>query len=156
MSLVVIEVKSDCPSLARDIEIAYSDFLLADKNTFCDFHLQIFRERFPFRLIRPQARFYFDGRSSFVPLPEHQAFTMFEWGLNWCIAAHCHNFLIIHAAVLERNGNSVLLPAPPGSGKSTLLHLLGGLDVPTSGEVHILDQNLAAPVPVVFAFACFW
>jgi len=27
--------------------------------------------------------------------------------------------------------------------EKTLLHLLGGLDVPTSGEVHILGKNLA-------------
>ena len=29
-------------------------------------------------------------------------------------------YLIIHAAVVERNGFALLLPAPPGSGKSTL------------------------------------
>lgn len=31
---------------------------------------------------------------------------------------------------------------PSGSGKSTLLNILGGLDVPTSGEVHYRDHNL--------------
>ena len=31
-----------------------------------------------------------------------------------------------------------------GSGKSTLLHCIGALDVPTSGEVHIDEQNLFA------------
>jgi len=29
-----------------------------------------------------------------------------------------------------------------GSGKSTLLNILGGLDVPTSGQVWYLDHNL--------------
>ena len=36
-------------------------------------------------------------------------------------------------------------PGRSGSGKSTLLHLLAGLDLPTAGEVHVLDDaDLAA------------
>jgi putative ABC transport system ATP-binding protein len=38
----------------------------------------------------------------------------------------------------------VVVLGPSGSGKSTLLNILGGLDVPTSGEVHYLDHNLTA------------
>ena len=41
-------------------------------------------------------------------------------------------------------GEFVVLLGPSGSGKSTLLNILGGLDVPTSGEVHYLDHNLTA------------
>ena len=36
----------------------------------------------------------------------------------------------------------VVLLGPSGSGKSTLLNILGGLDVPTSGEVVYKDHNL--------------
>ena len=43
-----------------------------------------------------------------------------EWGLNWCVYGLCHQFLIVHAAVLERHGRALILPAPSGSGKSTL------------------------------------
>ncbi len=38
----------------------------------------------------------------------------------------------------------VVLLGPSGSGKSTLLNILGGLDVPTAGEVLYLDHNLTA------------
>jgi putative ABC transport system ATP-binding protein len=36
----------------------------------------------------------------------------------------------------------IVLLGPSGSGKSTLLNILGGLDIPTSGEVLYRDHNL--------------
>ncbi len=41
------------------------------------------------------------------------------------------------------SGELVVLLGPSGSGKSTLLNILGGLDVPTSGEVRYLDHDLS-------------
>src|SRR6516162_8585446 len=41
-------------------------------------------------------------------------------------------------------GEFVVLLGPSGSGKSTLLNILGGLDVPSSGEVYYRDHNLTA------------
>jgi len=38
----------------------------------------------------------------------------------------------------------VVLLGPSGSGKSTLLNILGGLDVPSSGQVFFRDQELSA------------
>jgi putative ABC transport system ATP-binding protein len=39
-------------------------------------------------------------------------------------------------------GEFIVLLGPSGSGKSTLLNILGGLDVPTSGQVYYRDHNL--------------
>lgn len=116
----VARIKTNVSSLASDIALIYRDFTVYAAHEFADFHVEVAREPGPRRWIRPLVRFYFDGKPSFVPLPDTQAFAMLEWGLNWCIAAHCHQYLIIHAAVIEKHGYAVVLPAPPGSGKSTL------------------------------------
>ena len=40
-------------------------------------------------------------------------------------------------------GELVVLLGPSGSGKSTLLNILGGLDVPTEGQVRFQDEDLS-------------
>lgn len=39
-------------------------------------------------------------------------------------------------------GTFTCMIGPSGHGKSTLLHVLGGLDRPTAGEVHVLGEHL--------------
>lgn len=116
----VTRLKTNVPSLIRDFAVMYADFEVSSIDAFADFHVEIASEPSLWRWLKPQVRFFFDGRPSFIPLPTVQAFAMLEWGLNWCVAAHSHQYLVIHAAVLEKNGKAAILPAPPGSGKSTL------------------------------------
>lgn len=116
----VARLRSDVPGLAQDITAMYGEFAFSPPDAFADFSVEVSMEPGLRRWYKPQARFYYDGQPSFAPLPADQAFPMIEWGLNWCVAAHAHQYLTIHAAVIERGGRAAVLPAPPGSGKSTL------------------------------------
>lgn len=48
-------------------------------------------------------------------------------------------------------GEFTAIIGPSGSGKTTLLHLIGGLDNPTSGDVLLNGQNIAAMKPGVLS-----
>jgi HprK-related kinase A len=54
------------------------------------------------------------------PVPVERAFTAMETALNWGAASSDVAPLIVHSAVLERDGRALIMPAPSGSGKSTL------------------------------------
>lgn len=102
------------------VALLYADFALLDEAAFIDFPVTVERVPHPRRWLRAQVQFRCDGHAPFLPLPLAQAFPLLEWGLNWCVSAHVHSHLVIHAAVLEKHGRATILPAPPGSGKSTL------------------------------------
>jgi HprK-related kinase A len=115
-----VKLFSSLPYVAEGIMQLYGDFKLLTASDFIDFRVSLSAPSFFRNQFRPQVSFSFDGFVPFKPLPQEQAFAMFEWGLNWCIANNAHQYLIVHAAVIERNGVTCILPGTPGSGKSTL------------------------------------
>jgi putative ABC transport system ATP-binding protein len=48
-------------------------------------------------------------------------------------------------------GSFYSIIGPSGHGKSTLLHLIGGLDRPTGGSIHVAEQDLALLSPGALA-----
>lgn len=115
-----IAVKSNIPAVARHIRYFYSHYDYKNEADFIDLHVKINSVDGYRRFYKPQVSFSFDGYKPFVPLPLSQAPAMFEWGLNWCIANTAHHFLIIHSAIIEKDGYGLIMPGTPGSGKSTL------------------------------------
>ena len=142
-------VRSSLKAVNEGLNLLYADYPVLDENAFIDFYVRL-KTPSGFRgWYRPQALFEFDGQYPFKPLPLSQAFAFFEWGLNWCFAQHSNQYLIYHAAVIERSGQAIILPAPPGSGKSTLCAALmhRGWRL-LSDELCMIDRNTGQIVPV--------
>lgn len=116
----VTRLRTRLPDVARAIDQLYAHYPVVDSNAFVDFDVSVRRSGGLRSWWRPQVVFGFEGQEPFNPLPGDQGLPLLEWGLNWCVYGLCNQFLIFHAAVLERNGRALVLPAPSGSGKSTL------------------------------------
>jgi HprK-related kinase A len=146
-----LRVQSRIPSVAEGLAQLYGQFEVRNPHeAFADFHVTVNSPKGWRRWFRRQINFTLDGIPSFKPLPYDQAFPMLEWGLNWCISTQAHQYLIIHAAVVERNGLAAILPALSGSGKSTLAAalMLSGWRL-LSDELTLVDRKtgLIHPLP---------
>lgn len=146
----VNRIHSNIPHLAAGLASLYGDYPLCPAGGFADFHLDLRQPGGIRRWWRPQVRFQQDGTQPFKPLPVAQAQPFCEWMMNWCVSNRAHGYLIIHAAVIEKNGRAIILPAPPGSGKSTLCAALvcRGWRL-LSDELTLVrhDDGLLVPVP---------
>lgn len=146
---VAAEIRSPFRLVESALALHYASHDVLASGDFADFHVSVGPAAAPRRWIAPQAFFRFDGNATFHPLPAAQAFPLLEWGLNWCVTNHCHQYVVLHAAVLERHGRALLLPAPPGSGKSTLCAALvaGGWRL-LSDELALIELSGLRVVPI--------
>jgi hypothetical protein len=84
-----------------------------------------------------------------APLPLQHAYPGLESSLNLAVAFAEAAPLVVHSAVLERNGRALVMPAPSGSGKSTLCAALAcrGWRL-LSDEMTVIDTADAQCVPI--------
>lgn len=134
--------------VAEGLHTLYADFEIGEFDYY-DYHIRLSLPRGFRRWVRPQIFFWLDDFSPFKPLPANHDFAQLEWGMNWCIAGHAHHYLMLHAAVLEKNGQAVILPGDPGAGKSTLAALLSlsGWRL-LSDEITLIDRVDGMVVPL--------
>lgn len=134
-------VSSDTGLLAAKIHQLYAGYQASlSPEGFYDFRISVDRVRRPFR--STEVEFFWEGTSPFPPLPFEQTHPLFEWGLNWCIATASGCDIVVHSAVIERNGKALVLPGHPGSGKSTLCADLAlGKFRLLSDELTIIDPH---------------
>ena len=146
---IVTEIRSPFDAIHSALALHYAEHEATGDDEFADFHVSVGPSGALRRWIRPTATFRFENAPPFKPLPAEQAFPLLEWGLNWCVATHCHQYLILHAAVLERAGRALVLPAPPGSGKSTLCAALVARGWRLfSDELALIDVDSGQVVPL--------
>jgi HprK-related kinase A len=146
---VVTRIHTTLKAVVEGLALHYAEHPVEDYRAFADFDVRVRQPRGLRRWYRPQVYFEIDGASPFKPLAAMQAFAMTEWGLNWCVSSHCHQYLTIHAAVVERGGRALVLPAPPGSGKSTLCAGLVSRGWRLlSDELTLIDPDSGRLVPI--------
>ena len=135
-------------------------------NSVVDYQVTVRQPRNLRRWIRPQALFEIDDICPFEPHPAENAFPMFEWGLNWCIATSAHRYMMLHAGTVAFDDRALIMPGTPGSGKSTLtaaLHLHGarllsdefGLVRPERGDLLPMPRGIPlknASIEAILAF----
>lgn len=145
-----VRIRTDLARLAPLVYSLYAPYPLASPGAFIDFHVAMERVCGLRRWMRPQVRFCVDGQSPFAPYAAEHALPALEWGINWCMATRVHHLLMLHAAVVERNGQAILFPAWPGHGKSTLCTALvySGWRL-LSDEFGLLrpEDSLLLPIP---------
>jgi len=98
----------------------YEHFPIVEGSEVHSFHVALRSVRSPLKPFKRQVRFTVDGRAPHEDMPFEHALPVLEWGINLVIALRFHCNLMLHAAVVERNGFCMLMPAMPGDGKTTL------------------------------------
>jgi len=153
-----IRLHSDQPDMVQLLQRLYHHQQQLDsRQSLSDFSISLQRPWGLRRWWRPQVMMRTDAQTPFEPFPLNHAFPLFEWSLNWLIATQAHQFLMLHSAVVEKDGVALIMPALPGSGKSTLcaaLMLRGwrlisdefGLIRPNDPE--LLLHPLPRPIPL--------
>lgn len=115
-----VHLRGNLSELSVLLQRLYADYDLEDYRDFADFHIYLQGPRGIRRWWKPQAELYIDNNNPFSPFEVDNFLPYLEWGLNWCVVNRANHMLMLHAGVLEKEGQAVLLPALPGSGKSTL------------------------------------
>ncbi len=112
----VVRLETPIADLVDEIRSLYHDFPAGAGGGFADFHVAVRRPAGLFgarRWLRQQAIAYLDEIRPFEPLPIHMAVPMLEWSMNWCVANQANQYVMIHAAVLERQGSALHQHAGP-------------------------------------------
>lgn len=115
-----IHLQIGLPHLIDEFSLMYADYPVEDPPGIDYARVRIAARSLLRRHVFPQANAWANGETPFDPIPAERAYTLLESAFNWIVASDDLAPLVLHSAVLERDGHALLMPAPTGSGKSTL------------------------------------
>jgi HprK-related kinase A len=115
-----LHLRTDVQQIFDSLHRLYSEHPLLEGERVYSCHAEVRQVWHVGRAPGRRIRFSVDGLAPHEDMPVGQGFAVLEWGINLALAMRFHCFLMLHAAVLERNGRALLLPALPGYGKTTL------------------------------------
>lgn len=115
----ITRIVSELAEIAEPVHLLYRDFPTST-DAYADFHVRLRRAAGLTRRIRRQIVFTLDNEPAYFPQPGRLGLPLLEWGMNWCIYQHAHQYLLTHAAVVQKGGATCLIPGESGAGKSTL------------------------------------
>lgn len=136
-------IESNVSNVDSAIQRLYEAYPHPPRDAWFDFHIRLFP-----RIFRPwECQLFLDHEQPFAPFPKKQAGAILEWGMNWCIWLSTSQWLVFHAAMLERDGHGLILAANSGDGKSTLTAALAfhGWRL-LSDELTLIDPDDARPM----------
>jgi HprK-related kinase A len=114
-----INLRTDVAAVIPQILDMYGGHKIEAGTGFDDFRVHLTYVNPVRRFVKRKVQVFIDGAKSFVPSPHRMAYLPIEGALNWCVSC-TYSYVVLHAAVVERGGVAVILPAPSSSGKSTL------------------------------------
>ena len=144
------EVSTEFTNVAEFLRTLYGSRLIepAHYHGFIDYKVSLSNTTGMRALVKPQARFLFEGIEPFKPFSVQQGHALIEWGLNWVVSSQEFSYVIIHAAVLAKGDKAIVCPALSGSGKSTLAAYLSrnGWRL-LSDEMALISPNSSTVTP---------
>jgi len=145
-----VGVKIQDIKVAQEFLALYEGYPFESRSALSDFRIELKPSALSRAWIQNHVQVYIDQQAPFKPLPRNLGLPMVESAINWCIGRRVVRYLLIHAAVIEREGRAVVMPGVSGAGKSTLAAALiaNGWRL-LSDEVAIIDprNGLLQPHP---------
>lgn len=115
-----VNVTIKFPNIAHEFRELYAPYVGHLQETIVDGHMRVGPSSFLRRWFRPQVNVDYGYPDEFLPLGADIGMVALEMGLNWGVVMGCRHYLFLHAGVVEKDGNIIVLPGSSGSGKSTL------------------------------------
>ncbi len=140
-------LKVDVADVSPDWLKLYQGYPIFAADTLANFRVSMRPPSWARRYFRQNVIADTDVSAPFVPLRKDHTIVGLEMAMNWQTALGGLHYLTLHAGVIAKENNAIILPGASGSGKSTLSAAMGwrgwrflsdefALIEPTSMQVH--------------------